>query len=308
MRSGRHGPGYHHRADLNRSMRQTREYHLDIGDVELAVVEWPGEGDPVLLLHATGFHSRCWNQVVKRLPDRHIFAVDLRYHGKSGGIGQIDWNILSDDISLLVDRLDLRNAVGVGHSIGGYLMARAAVAQLHRFKHAILIDPVITSQETYEFSRSAFENVNATDHPVARRKNRWQDAEQMFEHFKNRIPFSTWQPQVLRDYCDYALHPENDEGYRELLCDPLNEASIYATQGYSDDVLRELPRLNLPVTLLRAEYAGIVPGDFSGSPTWPELASALPNCEDIYLPHLNHFIPMQDPALVADCIQRALDA
>ena len=106
-------------------MQQTREYHLDIGDVELAVVEWPGEGDPILLLHATGFHSRCWNQVVSRLPGCQIFAADLRYHGKSGSLGEVDWGLLSRDIALLVERLDLRNIVGVGHSIGGYLLARA---------------------------------------------------------------------------------------------------------------------------------------------------------------------------------------
>ena len=289
-------------------MIQTREYHLDIGDVELAVVEWPGEGDPALLLHATGFHSRCWKQVVKRLPNRHIFAVDLRYHGNSGSLGEVDWNVLSQDISLLVEKLDLRNVVGVGHSIGGYLMARAAVAQLDRFKHAILIDPVITSHDTYAFSQRAFEDFDAADHPVARRKNKWQDAEEMFEHFKDRSPFNSWQAEVLRDYCDYALHPENEQGYRELLCDPLNEASIYASQGYSGTVLEELPKLNKPVTLLRAKYSGIVPGDFSGSPTWPELASKLPDCRDVYLPELNHFIPMQVPALVADYIQQALDA
>ena len=289
-------------------MQQTREYHLDIGDVELAVVEWPGEGDPILLLHATGFHSRCWNQVVSRLPGRQIFAVDLRYHGKSGSLGEVDWSLLSQDIALLVERLDLRNIVGVGHSIGGYLLARAAVAQLKRFKHAILIDPVISSADTYDFSRRAFADVSAADHPVARRKNKWQDADEMFQHFRHRSPFDSWQTEVLRDYCDYALHPENDEGYRELLCDPLNEASIYATQGYSEEILSELPRLKIPVTLLRARYAGIVPGDFSNSPTWPELASVLPNCTDVYLPELNHFIPMQDPAMVANYIHRALDS
>jgi pimeloyl-ACP methyl ester carboxylesterase len=46
--------------------------------------------------------------------------------------------------------------------------------------------------------------------------------------------------------------------------------------------------------------------DFSVSPTWPELASALPNCRDVYLPDLDHFIPMRDPALVASCIQEVL--
>lgn len=291
-----------------RTVSETREYHLDIGDVELAVVEWPGEGDPVLLLHATGFHSRCWNQVVSRLPGRQIYAVDLRYHGKSDSIGEVDWQILSRDICLLIDKLDLRNIVAAGHSIGGYLLARAAVARLDRFRHALLIDPVITSRESYQLSRQAFADIDAADHPVARRKNKWQDAEEMFEHFRDRSPFDSWQPEVLKDYCDYALHPSNEEGFRQLLCDPLNEASIYASQGYSDDILDELPRLRKPVTLLRARYSGIVPGDFTGSPTWPELASMLPDCTDIYLPDMNHFIPMQDPAMVAGLIQQALDS
>ena len=39
--------------------------------------------------------------------------------------------------------------------------------------------------------------------------------------------------------------------------------------------------------------------DFSLSPTWPELATRFPRGRDVYLPHLTHFIPMQDPALVA---------
>ena len=289
-------------------MRDTREYHLDIGDVELAVVEWPGEGDPVLLLHATGFHSRCWNQVVSRLPGRHIYAVDLRYHGNSGSLGQVDWNVLAADISTLVQRLDLHNIVAAGHSIGGYLLARAAVANLGRFRHAILIDPVITSPEFYEISRETFAGADATDHPVSRRKNKWQDADEMFRHFQDRSPFSSWQTEVLKDYCDYALHPANEEGYRQLLCDPLNEASIYVNQAYSDTILSELPRLSIPVTLLRAKTLGGIPADFSGSPTWPELATVLPNCQDIYLPQFSHFIPMEDPAMVAGHIQQVLDS
>ncbi len=288
-----------------------REYHLDVGDVELAVVEWPGSdsaapASPVLLLHATGFHSRCWNQVVKHLSGRHVFAVDLRYHGNSGSTGEADWNVLANDISVLVERLDLHNIIGVGHSVGGYMIARAAAAHRDRFKQLVLIDPVITAPETYEFSREMAAKINAEDHPVARRRNRWRDANEMYLHFKDREPFSTWQTDVLRDYCDYALQPATGGDFRQLLCDPANEASVYTSQAYSDAVLQDLPRLHLPIALLRAKYTGIHTGDFSNSPTWPELASALPDCEDHYLPQLNHFIPMQDPALVAKFIEQAL--
>jgi pimeloyl-ACP methyl ester carboxylesterase len=39
--------------------------------------------------------------------------------------------------------------------------------------------------------------------------------------------------------------------------------------------------------------------DFSKSPTWPGLAAALPRGRDVFLPDHTHFIPMEDPALVA---------
>ena len=45
--------------------------------------------------------------------------------------------------------------------------------------------------------------------------------------------------------------------------------------------------------------------DLSASPTWPALASVLPHARDIYLPQMNHFIPMQDPELVAGYIREA---
>ncbi|PLW70110.1 alpha/beta fold hydrolase [Pseudohalioglobus lutimaris] len=288
-------------------MVEPREFHLDIGDVELAVLEWPGEGDPVLLLHATGFHSRCWSQVVAQLPGQHVFAVDLRYHGRSGSLGDVDWNVLCADIVTLVETLDLQNVVGVGHSIGGYMIARAAAAHPERFKHLLLIDPVIVAREEYDEARKRVATITAADHPVARRKNRWQDAAEMFDRFKDREPFSSWQTEVLRDYCDYALKPANEEGYRELACDPMNEAAVYISQAMSDAVHEDIPRITTPTTLLRARYEGLSITDLSTSPTWPGLAQAITNCQEHYHPEMNHFIPMQDPLLVARHIRQALD-
>jgi len=287
-------------------MQQAREFRIDVGDAELAVLEWPGEGDPVLLLHATGFHSRCWQEVVKRLPGQHVYAVDLRFHGASGAGGKVDWKLLSDDIRTLIERMDLTRLVGVGHSIGGFLIARAAAALPSRFKQLLLIDPVILSPRTYAGLHELVGTLNAADHPVSRRKNRWLDACEMYERFSNKPPFDSWDPQVLRDYCDYALCPADEEGVMQLLCDPMNEVSIYLSQAGNDIVYEELPNIRTPVTLLRAPPGEMnASPNLSSSPTWPGLAAALPCARDILLPHLNHFIPMQDPALVADYIKSA---
>lgn len=286
-------------------MQDSKEFRLDIGDVELSIIEWAGSGDPVLLLHATGFHSRCWNQVVKCLLGSHIYAVDLRFHGASGATGETDWRVMAEDIRLLIERLNLTRLVGVGHSIGGHLIARAAAQAPERFKHLVLIDPVIMSPERYAQFQHFSGNLQAQDHPVSRRKNQWRDAQEMYERFEKRAPFNSWQDAVLRDYCDYALRPADHDALRQLACDPINEAGIYLNQKGNEAILSELPRITTPATLLRAPPGDDGVLDLSTSPTWPGLAAALPNCREVYLPHLNHFIPMQDPGLVADHIRAA---
>jgi pimeloyl-ACP methyl ester carboxylesterase len=286
-------------------MQDSKEFRVDIGGVELSIIEWAGTGDPILLLYATGFHSRCWNQVVKRLPGRHIYAVDLRFHGASGDNGTTDWRVMADDIRQLIERLDLARLVGVGHSLGGHLIARAAAQLPERFKHLVLIDPVILSPERYAQFQLFSGRLAAQDHPVSRRKNKWRDAKEMYERFQGRTPFNTWNPAVLRDYCDYALRPADSDAVRQLACDPINEAGIYVNQKGNEVIFEELPRITTPVTLLRAPPGDAARPDLSTSPTWPGLAATLPNCREVYLPQLNHFIPMQDPALVAEYIRAA---
>ena len=74
---------------------QPKTYQVTLPDVALQVTEWPGESDPVLLLHATGFHSRCWDSIARRMPGVHIYAVDVRFHGGSDRHGEVDWLLMA---------------------------------------------------------------------------------------------------------------------------------------------------------------------------------------------------------------------
>ena len=42
--------------------------------------------------------------------------------------------------------------------------------------------------------------------------------------------------------------------------------------------------------------------DFRYSPTWPPLAGSFRHSRDVYRPDRTHFMPMEDPALVAELI------
>lgn len=287
-------------------MHKPNEYFIDVGNIKLAMTEWSGTGDPVLLLHATGFHSRCWDQVVKALPGRHIYAVDLRFHGSSGDAGEVDWAAMVQDLQILIEKLDLRNIIGAGHSIGGHLLARVSAAMKQRFKQLLLIDPVIFSPTRYAaLAQANYQDAN--EHPVSRRKNRWIDADEMYERFHDRMPFCTWQDAVLRDYCDHALRAHDSKQHLQLACNPVKEAAIYIRQDGNDVIHQILCELTMPVTVMRAKAAKEGAFDLTMSPTWLELASTLPQAREIYLPEMNHFIPMQDPALVARYIEEACE-
>ncbi|MEP1470844.1 MAG: alpha/beta hydrolase [Halieaceae bacterium] len=286
---------------------QPRHYEVPLQDITLSVHEWAGPGDPILLLHATGFHSRCWDQIVQRLPDRHVYAVDLRFHGASTGKGDVDWVLMAHDIEQLIDHLDLHNIVGVGHSLGGHLVARVAAERIERFKSLVLIDPVILPRDRYETAPELAE-MTPDMHPVSRRKNQWIDSDEMFERFRQKPPFNGWQEDVLRDYCRYALVEVPGESYLQLACDPLHEAAVYLNKACNNKIYKLLPNLELPVTLMRAPPVERAAINLSGSPTFPGLIDLLPQGKEIYLPHLSHFIPMEDPDLVAKTILEAAAA
>jgi pimeloyl-ACP methyl ester carboxylesterase len=287
-------------------MRLPNVYQVDLPGISLQVTEWPGGSDPVLLLHATGFHSRCWDEIARRLEDAHLYAVDLRFHGGSDRNGEVSWQLLAADIEQLLQKLDLRQVVGVGHSIGGYLVACVAARMRERFKHLVLIDPVIFSRQRYieQFEHPA--SVDTAWERVRKRKNKWRDAEEMYQRFHERPPFDRWHPQILRDYCEHALREVPGEDDLQLACDPLHETAIYLGQKGNEIIHDLLPGLTLPVTLLRAAPDPENPDNLAASPTWPGLAGALPDAREIYLPGMTHFIPMEDPELVAEVIRKLI--
>ena len=281
-------------------------HRLAVGDVELAYFEWHGEGDgpTVLMVHATGFHARCWDGVIRALGGRRILALDMRGHGRSEKKPPYDWRQFGIDLAAFADALELDGAVGVGHSMGGHCLVQAAAAHPDRFSRLVLVDPVILDPQSYG-SLPSF--ASAEDHPVSRRRDRWPSADAMVERFKDRHPFKLWDPAVLADYCRYGLNPAPDGDGFVLGCPPLVEASIYLGSA-GRDIAHLFAEVAQPTAVLRARRKAERDGamDFSQSPTWEGLAAALPNGRDVYLPQLTHFIPMQRPDLVAAHIRAAL--
>jgi pimeloyl-ACP methyl ester carboxylesterase len=273
---------------------------VSAGGLRLAVWEWPGAGPPLLFAHATGFHGRMWDHIIRQFPGRRALAIEFRGHGRSAKPAPpIPWRSFAEDILAVVEQFDLRGVVGVGHSMGGHALAEAAALHPDAFAALVLADPVIFPPHFYG---APGPDVSF----ILRRRNRWTSPAEMFERFRPRLPFAAWPEEVVRNYCDYALLPDGD-GY-VLACPPEVEASIYReSQTPEADIAAALATLRQPVTIVRAGRTW-QPGVFdpSASPTAPDIAARFANAKEVFLAENNHFIPMEAPHVMVREIRAVL--
>lgn len=290
---------------------QPTEKRFQQGETDLCYFEWGNPDDQtILMVHATGFHARCWDKTIAALPSGyHVIAVDQRGHGRSYKPDSLsDWSLMGRDVGALVAGLGLENIVGVGHSMGAHVIVQIADVMPERFERLVLVDPTITAPDAYE-DPPALADIDPNQNPVSRRRNSWESPEAMFSAFQDRHPFSLWQPDVLMDYCQYGLLAEDDGAGYVLACPPYLEASVY--EGFrSVDPYPLVKRNTLPATILRAQSADddvTAARDFANSPTWPKLVDIYPNAQEVHIPELTHFMPMQDPKRIASYIAAGAD-
>ena len=268
---------------------------MEANGLNLAVWDWPGEDPPLLLAHATGFHGRCWDQVVRWFPKRRCLALEARGHGRSAKPDPpYHWKPFGADVVRVAAQLNVTGAIGIGHSLGGYAVTSAAALRPATFSALLLVDPTIRVPAAYgaEPADVSF---------IRRRRERWSSPVEMFESFRPRPPFDRWQPEVLEDYCNFGLLPA-DGGF-VLACPAAIEASIYECAREPEaDPHSEIPSISMPVTVLRAGFASHTLFGGDPSPTDPHLAEQFPCGRDILLPQLAHLISMEAPELVAEHI------
>ena len=83
--------------------------------------DW-GSGQPVVFSHGWPLSADAWDDQMLFLGERgyRVIAHDRRGHGRSGQPWNgNDMDTYADDLAALVEALDLKNAVHVGHSTGG---------------------------------------------------------------------------------------------------------------------------------------------------------------------------------------------
>jgi len=107
----------------------------------------PPAGAPVLLVHGWGASVYTFRYAIEALArvGRRAFACDLRGHGLSDkpiGREAYSASALLGDVGGVLDALGVERADLVGHSLGGGILLRFAVAHPERVRRLVLAAPV----------------------------------------------------------------------------------------------------------------------------------------------------------------------
>ncbi len=86
----------------------------------------------VILLHGAGANHLYWPPELRRMAGQRIYALDLPGHGKSEGIGRQSIADYARCVLDFMDKLKLRKAVFVGHSMGGAIALELALHHARR--------------------------------------------------------------------------------------------------------------------------------------------------------------------------------
>lgn len=104
-----------------------------IDGVSIAIHDFGGQGTPVLVSHATGFHAHCFAPLAEQLCQNHkVVGFDHRGYGDAQAIdpATIEWKMYGNDALAAARYLSLMTGrekiIGVGHSMGGASLLMAA--------------------------------------------------------------------------------------------------------------------------------------------------------------------------------------
>jgi pimeloyl-ACP methyl ester carboxylesterase len=109
----------------------------------LHVRKWGGGTTHCLLIHGFGEGGYVWRNVVDRFDDNYTwFALDLRGHGESewdrAGHYRVDTHV--DDVISVVESLNLRSLIIIGHSLGAEVSVQVAERLGRNVRGLVIVD------------------------------------------------------------------------------------------------------------------------------------------------------------------------
>ena len=170
-----------------------------------------------------------------------------------------NWDIFLDDyLSAIENENDI---IGVGHSIGGNLLLKAAILNPEKFSKVILLDPTFFRPiKIWGWKIVSFFNMQSYFNPYIKyaenKKMRYSSVEEMFFSYRKHRVFSKFSDEDLRLLVESLITVK--DGSVNLIFDNNWDATIYRT-GLMNDMFiwKNLKNLSVDTLIIKAENSDV---------------------------------------------------
>ncbi|WP_047236709.1 alpha/beta fold hydrolase [Chromobacterium subtsugae] len=201
--------------------------------------------------HANSFPASVYRKLLGRLAERHnVGYLDTIGHDPAYPVTDC-WPRLVEESIRFIESNYAGPVVGVGHSLGGFLMFYAALKRPELFRAIIIMDsPLMGPSRSFGIwlaKRLGFiQRVTPGGNTLKRRDN-WASVEMVRDYFARKPAFARFDPECLADYAELGTQ-DDGRGGRRLKFRPQVEHDIYATLPH--DFPRHRGRLKVPAAFL----------------------------------------------------------
>jgi pimeloyl-ACP methyl ester carboxylesterase len=276
---------------LNLTDRDMQRQSFRISRIDaptLSLHAW-GSGEPTfLLIHGFGDGGFIWNDFSPRLtPLGRVIAIDLRGHGDS------DWDARSrygaaahlTDVMFVVNSLDLRNVVLIGHSLGGEIAIRFTALHPERVTGIVIVDfgPELNRTATAHIRREF----------IAESRSYASHAEYA-SHLELKLPLL--DPKLCRNLVKSALRPSPQGGY-QLKRDPAIGLVEPVNAGTLPGLWPMLNDIPCPALIIRGVASSVLPLSIA-----KRMVDVLPNASLASVELAGHAVMTDNPQGFADAV------
>lgn len=136
-----------------------QHHTIDLEEVQLHYAEAPGPGPVLLFIHgSTGSHTSFLPFIPTLAQYAHVYALDLRGHNLSGRTpGAYQVPDYGRDIIAFLQSVANRQAIVVGHSLGGLVAVWLAAQQIPGLVRGVFLeDPPLYATQFPRFRETGF--------------------------------------------------------------------------------------------------------------------------------------------------------
>ena len=230
-----------------------------------------GSGTPIILLHGWACNQQFWKNQLYSLSKKHqVLTPDFRGHGLSEK-SEEGCNIanLAEDIHVMIENLDIRPAVIIGHSMGGMVAQQLAITHPHDFSALGLIATAASDPEHQLISVRIYDETSEIGYHAA-----------LTRHFP--AWFSENATSDMKDWIRVQMMKTSERVALAMIND-------YRNLDYRD----ELSKIRIPTLVIGAS------SDTSTTVTRSkEIADLIPEAKFVAIAGSGHFVQLEQPTKI----------